>query len=176
MSWVDTELKKRTAQSARSARSTRETASGVSKSGDSGGDPQGTRIARLWDRFEVANSALPSELKLKPQLDRPDQPAPGKPPFQQWLKAPNGAGLGFNGEAIRYYWPEANKSKSNNFWIRWEEDLGFTVCRRVGLSAASPRTEKLRFKESSVDRMLKCLVTGVRIKAKVIRVRRFWFF
>ena len=173
MSWVDAELKKRTARSARAAR---ETVSGASKSGDSGSDPQGTRIARLWDRVEVANNALPADLKLQPQLDRPDEPVPGKPPFQQWLKAPNGAGLGFNGEAIRYYWPQPNKTKSNNFWIRWEEDLGFTVCRRVGPSLASPRTEKLRFKESSVDKMLKCLVTGVRIKPKAIRVRRFWFF
>ena len=176
MSWVDAELKKRSAKTARSSRSASETASGNSKAGDSGSDPQGTRMARLWDRFEVAHSALPAELKLLPQIDQPEEPAPGKPPFQQWLKAPNGAGLGFNGEAIRYYWPQANKSKSNNFWIRWEDGRGFTVCSRVGLSLASPRTDKLRFKESSVDRMLKCLVTGTRIKPKAIRVRRFWFF
>ena len=175
MSWVDTELKKRTARAAR------ETASGASKKGDSGSVESGTdldanRISTLWDKFEEANSALPPALKLQPQLDRPDEPESGKPPFRRWLKAPNGAGLGFNGEGIRYYWPQQSKGKSNNFWIRWEAGMGYAVCRRVALSSSSPKTEKLRFKESSVEHMLKCLVTGVRINPKAIRVRRFWLF
>ena len=175
MSWVDTELKRRTARAAR------ESASGASKKGDSGRGESGTdqdanRISTLWDRFEEANHALPPALKLQPQLDRPDDPGPGKPPFRQWLKAPNGAGLGFNGEGIRYYWPQQSKGKSNNFWIRWEAGMGYAVCRRVALSSSSAKTEKLRFKESSVEHMLKCLVTGVRINPRAIRVRRFWLF
>ena len=175
MSWVDTELKKRTARAAREAASDA-SKKGESGSGESETDLDANRISTLWDRFEEANNALPPALKLQPQLDRPDEPGPGKPPFRRWLKAPNGAGLGFNGEGIRYYWPEQSKSNSNNFWIRWEAGMGYAVCRRVALSSSSAKTEKLRFKESSVEHMLKCLVTGVRIKPKAIRVRRFWLF
>ena len=175
MSWVDAELKKRTARAARA------TTSGASKSGESGrgestNQLDANRVSTLWDRFEEANHALPPALKLQPQLNRPDDSLPGQPPFRQWLKAPNGAGLGFNGEGIRYHWPQHGKGKSNNFWIRWEAGMGYAVWRRVGLTSSSARTEKLRFKESSVEHMMKCLVTGVRVKPKAIRVRRFWFF
>ena len=175
MSWVDTELKKRTARAAR------ETAVGASTKGESGSgesetDLDAKRISALWDRFEEANNSLPLALKLQPQLDRPDEPVPGKPPFRRWLKAANGAGLGFNGEGIRYFWPQQSRGNSNNFWIRCEAGMGYAVCRRVALSSMSAKTEKLRFKESSVEHMLKCLVTGVRIKARAIRVRRFWLF
>lgn len=171
MSWIDKELKKRTARETASGAST-----GTSKSAGSDTDLGANRIATLWDKFEAANKALPADLRLQPRLERPDDAVPGKPPFRQWLTAPNGAGLGFNGEGIRYYWPQANKSNSNNFWIRWEAGLGYAVCRRVGLSASSPKIDKLKFKEASVDHMLKCLVTGLRIKPSAIRRRRFWFF
>ena len=174
MSWTDKELKKRKARAARETASGANT--GTSKGAASDTDLDANRISTLWEKFEAANDALPPGLRLQPQLDKPDDAVPGKPPFRQWLAAPNGAGLGFNGEGIRYYWPQANKSKSNNFWIRWEAGLGYTVCRRVGMSAGSSRTEKLRFKEASIDGMLKCLVTGLRIKPRAIRVRRFWFF
>lgn len=174
MAWTDKELKKRSAHAARESTSGANT--GTSKSAGSDSDLEANRIAALWDKFEAANKALPQGLQLQPQLDKPDHAVPGKPPFRQWLTTPNGAGLGFNGEGIRYYWPQASKSKSNNFWIRWEAGLGYVICRRVGMSAASPRTEKLRFKEACIDRMLKCLVTGVRIKPSAIRMRRFWVF
>ena len=89
---------------------------------------------------------------------------------------PGARELQFHGEGIRYDWPQQSKSNSNNFWIRWEAGMGYAVCRRVALSSSSANTEKLRFKESSVEHMLKCLVTGVRINPKAIRVRRFWLF
>lgn len=176
MAWTDKELKRRTARAARETTSGAGTSTSTHKSGWSETDLDANRVSTLWDKFEAANKALPPGLQLQPQLNKPDDAVPGKPPFRQWLRAPNGAGLGFNGEGIRYYWPQTNKSKSNNFWIRWEAGLGYVVCRRVGLSASSPKTQKLSFKESRVEHMLKCLVTGVRIKPRAIRVRRFWFF
>ena len=54
--------------------------------------------------------------------------------------------------------------------------MGYVVSRRVGQSWSGARNEQSKFKESSVEHMLKCLVTGVRIKPRSIRVRRFWFF
>ena len=47
---------------------------------------------------------------------------------------------------------------------------GFTVCRQVDLSLASIRTKKFSCNEPSVERMLKCLVTGSLIKPEAIRV------
>ena len=170
MSWVDKEVKKRTALAAR------DTTSGGGRTGGAGADLHGSRIAALWDQIEAANNALPAELKLPAQGNRPDDQAPGRPPFRQWLKAPNGAGLGFNGDAIRYHWPQPNRRKSNNFWIRWEAEMGYVVCRRVGQSQAAPRTDKLRFDETRIELMLRYLVTGRRIKPRTIRRRRFWLF
>ena len=165
-----------------------ETNSGLLRGEESQTGPGCPHIARLWGSIAAFNNALPAQLKLPDQADGSDAPTAGKPPFRHWLQAPNGAGLGFNGEAVRYYWPQADKNKtetntsnktrtkSNNFWIRWEARGGFTVFRRVGLSLVSTRTEKLSFNESSVEHMLKCLVTGSRVKPEAIRVRRFWFF
>ena len=168
MSWVQAELKKRTALIAR------ETAI-PAKVGGPATDLDSDRIAALWDRIEAANSALPPELRLLHESDPSPDPPAGKPPFRRWLKASNGAGLGFNGEAIRYYWPQPNPRKSNNFWIGSESELGFFVSRRVG-HGWTVGVHKWRFKPSSIEQMLKCLVTGVRIKTGSIRLRRFWFF
>ena len=138
-----------------------ETNSGLLRGEESQTGPGCPHIARLWGSIAAFNNALPAQLKLPDQADGSNAPTAGKPPFRHWLQAPNGAGLGF---------------KSNNFWIRWEARGGFTVFRRVGLSLVSTRTEKLSFNESSVEHMLKCLVTGSRVKPEAIRVRRFWFF
>jgi len=173
MSWVKAELKKRT------ARAGREAGSGAGHSDNKGGDTvpglDSLHIHRLWDRIAAANKALPAELTLPDQVDGPQEPASDKPPFRHWLRAPNGAGLGFNGEGIRYYWPQPNKNKSNNFWIRWEEGKGFRVIRRRGQSW-SGATDLWRFSEARIEYLLKCLVTGVRVKPKALRVRRFWLF
>lgn len=173
MSWVKAELKKR------AARSGRETESGACPSESKRGDTQtgldGLQIARLWDKISAANKALPDALKLPDQVDGPQELAANKPPFRHWLRAPNGAGLGFNGEAIRYYWPQPNKSKSNNFWIRWDAAQGYRISRRRGQSFAGS-TDQWTFNEARVEHILKCLVTGVRIKPGSIRARRFWLF
>ena len=173
MSWVEAELKKR------AARTGRETGAGGSHSDDRHKDTvpglNSQQIRRLWDRIAAANKALPAELTLPDQADGQQEPATEKPPFSHWLRAPNGAGLGFNGEGIRYYWPQPNKSKSNNFWIRWEEGQGYRVTRRKGQSR-SGATDQWRFNEARIEYLLRCLVTGVRIKPKALRVRRFWLF
>ena len=173
MSWVKAELKKR------AARTGRETGAGGGHRDDRHGDTvpglDSQQIRRLWDSIAAANKALPAELKLPDQVDGQQEPAPDKPPFSHWLRAPNGAGLGFNGEGIRYYWPQPNKSKSNNFWIRWEEGKGYRVMRRRG-QAWSGQNDIWRFNEARVEYLLKCLVTSVRVKPRALRVRRFWLF
>ena len=169
MSWVQAELKKRTALTAREA------AAISAKVGSASADLDTDRMAALWDRIEAANRALPPELRLLHEADPSAEPPAGKPPFHKWLKAPNGAGLGFNGEGIRYYWPHPNPRTSNNFWIRCDPEMGYLVSRRVG-QAWSGGEQKWKFKASGIEQMLKCLVTGVRIKPRAVRVRRFWFF
>ncbi len=173
MSWVKAELKKR------AALSSRETEVGAgpgdSKRGDTQTGLDGLQIALLWDKISAANKALPAALKLPDQVDSPQEPATINPPFRHWLRAPNGAGLGFNGEGIRYYWPQPNKSKSNNFWIRWHAGLGYRISRRRGQSF-SGTTDQWTFNEARIEHLLKCLVTGVRLKPGSIRTRRFWLF
>ena len=170
MSWVKAEQKKRAALEAH------ETVSGIRKRGELKSDQDTDRVCVLWDKFEAANTALPAGLQLLHQLDKPNEVATDKPAFLRWLKAPNGAGLGFNGDAIRYYWPEQSQRKSNNFWICWEDDMGFVVSQRGGKFWSDSYAETRRFRESSVEHMIKCLVTGLRIKTRSIRTRRFWFF
>ena len=173
MSWVKAELKKRAARGGRETKS--EAGHSEGRRGDTVPGLDSQHINRLWDRIAAANKALPAELTLPDQADGQQEPVTEKPPFSHWLRAPNGAGLGFNGEGIRYYWPQPNKSKSNNFWIRWEEGQGYRVIRRRGQSW-SGTTDQWRLNEARVEYLLKCLVTGARIKPKALRVRRFWLF
>jgi len=108
-------------------------------------------------------------------LDRPGSLAQDGPPFHAWLIAQNGAALGFNGEGIRYLWPETSQRRSHNFWIRWKSGHGYRLIQRVRpLPVAT--TKDRRFNESSVDHMLKCLVTGVRIVPRSVCRRWLWLF
>ncbi len=170
MSWVEKELKKRSAAAARdmSPRSSRR--------GDSSlhGDP--AHIAALWARIEAANDALPAELRLAREPGNAVAFAVALAAFQHWLVAPDGAALGFNGDGIRYQWPVPNPRKSHNLWIRWREGPGYVVQRRVASMFAGDGLQERRFDESRIDRMLRCLVTGERIRLRTVARRRLGLF
>ncbi len=122
MSWIEKELQKRKSRQERSA--TLQKPSRIS-------GPES--IERLWERIVFANKNLPVDLQLETQLVEP----PLRPIgiiFQAWLRAPNGAAIGYAGDAIRYFWPKANARRSNNFWIRWNLDLqAYVVVRRLAV-------------------------------------------
>ena len=129
MSWIDKELKRR-------AKAVQ--AEAVVRESEAERRDPSRLMVELWQRFEAANAALPTELRLR--VERVDTPPTQGPRFQTWLRADNGAGLGFAGDAIRYVWPERNAKKSRNFWIRWNPDRDRPeVMRRVG-SATPPLT------------------------------------
>jgi hypothetical protein len=165
MSWVEKEMKKRAAAVQR-----------ASTILDSRPADEPARMNALWQRFEAANGALPEALRLaadaKPPLDVP----PGEAQrFIAWLKAPNGAALGFTGDAIRYVWPEPGARRSHNFWIRWHAERGPMVSQRVN-TAVPPLVRQTRFDERRIDRMLRCLVTGRRISVWSVRRKRLGIF
>jgi hypothetical protein len=166
MSWVRKELKKRAAIKAREA----------DGSSNKQSDAESTKLSVLWDRIVDANNALPAELKLRHVVDKTANAVPGVPPFRSWLMAQNGAGLGFNGEGIRYIWPKPNLRRSNNLWIRWKADKGYYLSRTVRPLPSSAYVEERRFNESRVDHMLRCLVTGARVTIRSISTRRLWLF
>ena len=77
MSWVQAELKNRTALTAREA------AAISAKVGGASADLDTDRMAALWDRIEAANRALPPELRLLHEADPSAEPPAGKPPFHK---------------------------------------------------------------------------------------------
>ena len=164
MSWIDKEIKRRTRQAEPTAEPPPPAPSG----------PE--RVKELWHRFEAVNGALPAELQLASSPDAPGHLPPDSPRFRVWLRAPDGAALGWASDAIRYVWTKNNPRKSNNFWIRWSEPRGrFVVQRRIGSSLPSVHQE-LPFDERRVERMVKCLVLGRQVKIRAIRRRRLWLF
>ena len=78
-------------------------------------------------------------------------------------------------EGIRYLWPEKVTGRSRNFWIRWKAAKGFVVERRVNHSPSSPVLGEQAFDEDSVEQMMKCPVTGARIKPASLQPGRFHF-
>jgi hypothetical protein len=170
MSWIEKELKKRAARKARA----------TDPASRTHGDPEDrrdtTRILALWDRFLEANNALPTELKLRREADSMLNSLTDGPSFILWLVAENDAALGFNGEGIRYIWPKVGRRRSNNFWIRWSADKGYFLRQRVEGPSSSTDSRDRRFNEARIDHMLKCLVTGVRVKPRSVSARRLWFF
>jgi hypothetical protein len=170
MSWIEKELKKRAARKARATDPDSRT------HGDTEDRRDTTRILALWDRILDANNALPAELKLRRETDPSGTSLMDGPPFILWLVAENDAALGFDGEGIRYVWPEAGKRRSNNFWIRWSANKGYFLSQRVAGLLSGVDTRDRRFNEARIDHMLKCLVTGVRVKPRSVSARRLWFF
>jgi hypothetical protein len=165
MSWIDKELKRR-AKAVQAEAVVRESEAERR-------DP--TRLmVELWQRFEAANAALPEALRLR--VERVDSLPVQGPRFQTWLRADNGAALGFAGDAIRYVWPERNAKKSRNFWIRWNTDRDRPeVMRRVG-SATPPLMVSWPFDTRRIDFVLRELVRGRHVAARGLRRRRFWLF
>jgi hypothetical protein len=169
MSWVDKELKRRSAAA-------RDSALRSSRPADSGLAAEPDHIAALWRRFTTANDALPPELRLAREPGNAVPFAVEGAVFDHWLMAPGGAALGYNGLAIRYQWPEPDPRRSNNFWILWREGPGYVVHRRVDSIWAGAGLQERRFRDSRIDHMLRCLVTGKRIRLRSIVRRRFWLF
>lgn len=162
MSWIEEEIRRREALEARD--------SAASAANPAGKDsrPMSSGIQQLWDRFEAANQALPEKLQLRRQARKPGASPAGMPDFLVWLIAPNGAGLGLTSDGIRYLWPEENRLKSNNFWLHAHPKKGFRLVRRVGPATGVPGTAERRFKDDSVDEMLRCLVTNTRVDYKAV--------
>lgn len=164
MSWIDRELKKRSKSGRGGALRSQSTI------------VDGARVQDLWRRFEHANQTLPDELQLHAEPSVAFVQGPDDVQFLSWLRAPNGAALGFATNAIRYAWPKGGGRRSNNFWIRWDAaQHAYIVSQRNG-AASPPAYAEYKFDEQSVSPMVKCLVQGKRIKAKSIRRKRFWLF
>lgn len=165
MSWIDKELKRRA--KARQAQA-------AERENEAERRDPARLMVELWQRFEAANAALPAELRLR--VEQVDTPPTQGPRFQTWLRADNGAALGFAGDAIRYVWPERNARKSRNFWIRWnlEHDRP-EVMRRVG-SATPPLMLSWPFDTRRIEFVLRELVRGRHVAARGLRRRRFWLF
>jgi len=164
MSWIDKELKRRAAASRRSAPCQSSTIAASD------------RIQELRNKFERANAALPSELQLRVEQADPILGSPNEETFVAWLKARNGAALGFATDGIRYVWPEPAQRWSNNFWIRWDaEQDRYLLSRRVGTFAAAT-VASYAFDDTRIDYMIKRLVMGKRIRARAVRKKRLWLF
>ncbi len=167
MSWIESERRKRQREAARAA--------SAQAAADSVSHVDGDHAMRaLWQRLEAGNAALPPELQLlREEVASPPERGPR---FQVWLRAPNGAGLGFTGDAVRYVWPERKASRSNNFWIRWNAEKGrLEVSQRVS-SATPPVMKDRRFDDRRIELLLRGLVQGRRVKASALRKKRFWLF
>ena len=165
MSWIDKELKRRA--------KARHTAAQQLEEQVERPDPARLMI-ELWQRFEAANDALPEALRLRTEVVA-TPPLQG-PRFQAWLRADNGAALGFAGDAIRYVWPERRASKSRNFWIRWNVELDRPeVSQRVG-TKTPPAMRSWTFDTRRVDEVIRGLVSGHHVSARSLRRRRLWLF
>lgn len=171
MTWIQKELKRRATAKAR------EISTGATLTGafDISQTPS-IKISELWDILEAENSKLPPELRLERDENPLNSRAPESLKFRALLRAPNGASIGFTGEIIRYDWPQQNSRKSYNFWISWRANCGYFFARRIGMTIPIPNIRERRFDEESSCRILKCLVTGVRVSDRRIRKRRLWLF
>ncbi|MCC6472902.1 MAG: hypothetical protein IT514_04070 [Burkholderiales bacterium] len=164
MTWIERELKKR---AARAKPSTADESAVASES---------ARMKELWGKIESANGALPAELRLQTVLVDPGPlPADG-PKFFVWLRAANGAALGFSGDAIRYVWPRENPRKSNNFWIRWDLARKRYFLRRRISSTMPAIFVQYAFDERRIRYMIKRLVLGKLLRARSARKKRLWLF
>ncbi len=170
MSWVDKELKRRASQTARET-----AASSLAAAHEATRPPLGD-VQALWARLCEANEALPSALRLRQGNYHPGNGLTLSPPLDAWLIAENGAGLGCNGQGIRYVWPKVNQNRSNNLWIRGEAG-GYLVERRVRPSLLRTSGMQQRtFDESRLAHLLQCLVTGRRVTLRSIARRRLLVF
>lgn len=167
MSWIEKERKRRQKEAEKQAAEQAVRDSGLHVDGEHA-------LRALWQRLEAGNAALPPELQL--HREEVSTPPERGPRFLVWLRAPNGAGLGFTGDAVRYVWPERRASSSNNFWIRWNEARAWLeVSQRVS-QATPPVMKDRRFDERRIELLLRGLVRGERVKAASLRKKRFGLF
>lgn len=168
MSWVEKELKRRAAQTRASAREPPHS--------ELDAEAESRRISELWARIQGLNGALPDEIQLRVDKNRTASMSAEDANVFEWLRARNGAALGFAGGAVRYVWPERGPKKSKNFWIRWSsEKKGYILIQRVSASMP-PLLAEYRFNDNKVEQLLKCLVLGKQVKPGAVRRRRFWLF
>lgn len=133
------------------------------------------QVRALWVRLLDENAELPDALRLQPATPPPPD-ALGSPVIREWLKAPNGAGLGITHDALRYVWPKRSVNRSNNFWIRWHTPTnGFRIERRVG-HGLPPVMDIYRFDEARLSDLLRGLVVCKQVTPRSLRKRRFWIF
>ena len=170
MSWIDKELRRR-----QKAQAKDRDGHSVQLEGE-GAQTETERLTALWDRFEQAHAALPTELKLQRQTPADTAFSPDRMMFKVLLLASNHAGLGLTNDGIRYFWPKGNARRSNNFWIRYRVGKGYVLSRRVKPSWVRPATEERLLNERSVDAIIKSLVTGKRVTWRQVRKRRLWLF
>ncbi|MDE2371455.1 MAG: hypothetical protein KGN16_20975 [Burkholderiales bacterium] len=164
MPWTDRELKRR-------AERPRATASpGLAA------DSESARMRSLWGRLKACNAALPQELRLTIDAVAPAVASAQEIGFIEWMKAPAGAALGYTGHAIRYLWPEPGLQRSNNFWIRWNDQRQRYVLLHRTDAALPPTVAEYRFDERRAGYMLKRLVQGRRIRARSLRSKFLGLF
>lgn len=164
MSWIEKELKRRTVEPKPAA------------PGPAPASAAPDRLQELWTDLLAVNQALPDELRLRREPANAGNRAPEEANVREWLRATNGAALGFAGSAIRYTWPEKRKKGSNNFWLLWNASRQrHVVQQRVG-AGVPPAMAEYRFAKVSAERMIKYLVLGQRLKPRAVRLKRFWFF
>ena len=170
MSWMERELKKRTAETVAG-----DAASRGGARGKPGVPSAAAQLSKLCDRIEAANNALPDALRLRRDVRAPGAFVGEQPAFPVALVANNLACLGRAEEGIRYLWPEEVTGPSRNFWIRWKAAKGFVVERRVNPSPSNPVLAEQAFDEGNVKHMIKCPVTGARIKPASLQPGSFLF-
>jgi hypothetical protein len=166
-SWIEKELKKRNQAARRASTATAPVALATNEA---------ERMAELWQRIEAANRALPEALQLRAAASAPVMGGPDPPKFRVWFPAPNGAGLGFTGDAVRYTWPEQDAKVSRNFWLRWAPGQGYLLVRRVNSKATGLEMMEEPLDERRVEHLIKCLVTGKRVTPRSMRKKRFGLF
>lgn len=169
MSWIEKELKRRAARPAAALKARAVSGTDSQMPGES------EAMQLLWHKIEALNRALPEELRLQDEPHRQDGLLFDTPPFRMWLMAPNGAGLGFTGEGVRYCWPVLSRRRSHNFWIRWHEKPGYRVTQRLVWSWTGASAVEAAFDEASLEHVIQCLVQGRRVRLRALRVRRKWW-
>ena len=169
MSWVDKELKRR------KKTAVRDTEPGLPLHEPRKAADPVQKLGELWRRLEALNEALPPALRLRREVHQPGKFVGPGPAFPVALVASNGACVGLTDEGVRYIWPVKASRKSNNFWIRWKGDQGFVINRRIGGSPAGTIDDEHKFNEDSVEHIIKCLVTNVRVKSKSLHTGKILF-
>jgi hypothetical protein len=165
MSWIERELKRRAEAASADSQSR---AAHLSMP-----DPDAA-MNELWTRFEAANAALPAALRLTEEAG--ESSSMPEPQIRIWLRAPNGAGLGYTGDAIRYLWPESNPTRSLNFWIRWHPGRGCPIVTQRISNSTPPAIAAWRFDPRRVEFVIRQLVQGKRVNARGLRKKRLGLF